>query len=64
MLEDQLLLIVGLQHDGILVEGANAPAQLDTAQQIYGDIQPLLAGSVEEGILDVLRRLTFHRRSP
>ncbi len=64
MLEDQLLLIIGLKNDRIFVERANTPSQLDAAQQINGDIDLFFAGCVEEGILDVLRRLVFHSRSP
>ena len=60
VLEDQLFLIVGLKHDGILVERTNASGQLDAAQQIDGDIQPFLAGGVEKRILNVLCRLAVH----
>jgi hypothetical protein len=62
--EDQLLLVVGVEHDGILVEGADAARELDSAQQVNGDVGSLLACRIEEGVLDVLRRLIFHRRSP
>jgi hypothetical protein len=59
VLENQLLLIVGFEHDGVFVERTNASGQLDPAQQVNGDIQSFFAGGVEEGILDVLRRLVF-----
>ncbi len=65
VLEDELLLSVGLKHHGILVEGPNAPGQLHPTQQVNRDAQSLFAGGVQEGILDILRRLAvFHSRSP
>jgi hypothetical protein len=60
VLEDQLLLIVGFEHNRIFIERTDAPRQLDAAQEVNGDIQFFLAGGVEEGILNVLRRLAFH----
>ena len=48
MLEDQLLLIIGLQNHRIFVERANTSSQLDAAQQINGDVDLLFAGRVEE----------------
>jgi hypothetical protein len=64
VLENQLFLIVGFQHHGVLIERADTACQLDSAQQVDGDVSPLFAGGVEEGILDVLRLLIFNRRSP
>jgi hypothetical protein len=60
MLEDQLLLIVGLEHDGIFVKRTDASGELDPAQQVDGDIQSFLASGVKEGVLNILRRLVFH----
>src|SRR5215468_6231108 len=60
MLEDQLLLIVGLQHHRILVERPDPARQLHPTQQIDRDVELFFAGRVEEGILDILRRLVFH----
>src|SRR5215470_11638145 len=60
MLEDQLLLIVGLQHHRILVERPDPARQLHPTQQIDRDVALFFAGRVEEGILDVLRRLVLH----
>src|SRR5258708_34749025 len=37
MLENQLLLIVGFQHQGILVETLDASGKLDSAQQVNRD---------------------------
>src|SRR5579864_62155 len=63
--EDELLLPVRLEHYGVLIEGTNAARQLHPAEQINGDAGSLFAGRVEEGILDVLRRLiAVHSRSP
>src|ERR1700692_816636 len=65
MFEDQLFLSVGFEHYGILVEGTDAARQLHPAHQVNGNVQPLLTSRVEEGILNVLRRLAaFHSRSP
>src|SRR5271163_4410650 len=65
VLEDQLLLAVSFQNHGVLIEGTNTARQLYSAQQINRYAQPLLAGCVEEGILNVLRRLAIvHSRSP
>src|SRR5690348_9006161 len=64
MLEDQLLLIVGLQHHRIFVEGADAPGELDAAQQVKGDGGFVFSGCVEKRILDVLRRLIHLPISP
>src|SRR5947207_6998358 len=64
VLEDQLLLVVGLEHDRIFVERANTARQLHAAEQINGDARPLLASRIEEGILNILRRLIFQSRSP
>src|ERR1700722_6299108 len=57
MFEDQLFLTVSFKHHGILVERTDAAGQLHPAHQVDRDIQPLLTGCVEEGILNVLRRL-------
>ena len=38
MLEDQLFLVVGLEHHGILVERPDAAGQLDAAEQVNGDV--------------------------
>src|SRR5438105_3040937 len=65
VLEDELLLIVvGVEHHRILVERPDAPGQLHPAQQINSDCRFVAAGIVEERILNVLRRLIVHRRSP
>ena len=60
MLENQLLLIAGLEYDRVLVEGADPPSQLDAADQIDRDVVSFLAGSIEERILNILLcRLRF-----
>jgi len=58
--ENQLLLIVGFQNHRILVKRANATAQLYAAHQINGDRGLVFASSIEEGVLNILRRLRFH----
>src|SRR5882672_3340496 len=61
MFKEELFLVTGFQNDGILVERPDAPGQLHAADQINGYVMPLLAGGIEEGILNILlRRLGFH----
>ena len=61
MLEDQLLLIIGLKNDRIFVERANSAGQLYAAHQINGDTAPFLTRRVKESVLNVLRcRLSLH----
>ena len=54
VLEDQLLLIIGFQNDGVLIEALDPSRQFDPAHQIYGEEDPLLAGTVEKSFLNVL----------
>src|SRR5208282_250601 len=61
MLEDELLLVAGLQHHRVLVERSDAACQLHPTHQIDRDVVPFLSCRVEEGILNVLLcRLGFH----
>jgi hypothetical protein len=60
VLEDELLLIIGVEHDRILVKGPNPAAQLDSAHQVNGDGRFIFASSIKKGVLNVLRRLCFH----
>src|SRR5271169_835468 len=60
VLEDQLLLVVGVQNHRILIEGANATRQFDSAQQIDSNYGLVLASRIEKGILNVLCWLVFH----
>src|SRR5579884_877656 len=62
--EDQLLLVIRLEDDGILIERSNAARQLYPAQQINGNERLVFTSGVQKRILDVLRRLIVHRRSP
>src|SRR5579872_3160129 len=65
MLEDQLLLSVGLQNNGVFVEGAYTARQLYSAKKVNRDVQAFLASRIQEGILYILRRLAaVHSRSP
>jgi hypothetical protein len=64
MFKDQLLLIVGFQHYRVLIEGADSAGELNSAQQIDGDVAPLFSGGVKERILNILCRLVIHSRSP
>jgi len=60
MLEDELLLVVGLQHDRVFVEGPDPSAQLYSTHQINRDWRLVLASSIEKSILNILCRLCFH----
>src|SRR5664280_47989 len=48
MLEDQLFLVVGIQHDGILVEGTNTASQLHPTQEVNRDNRFVFPGRVEK----------------
>jgi hypothetical protein len=60
MLKNKLLLVVGFQHHGILIEGTNPPGQFHAAQQVDGNDRLVLASRIEKRVLYVLRRLIFH----
>src|SRR5450755_2093157 len=61
VLENQLLLIAGLQDYGILVKRSDAAGQFYSADQVDGDVVPFLSCRIEERILNVLLcRLRFH----
>src|SRR5438270_6698512 len=60
VLEDQLLLIVGLENHGILIKGTDAAAELHTAKQIKRYRNAVLTRGVQKSVLDILRRLGFH----
>ena len=51
VLEDELLLVVRLEHDAVLVETAYSSRELDAARQVDGDGNALLARGVQEGVL-------------
>jgi hypothetical protein len=57
MLEDQLLLIVGLQYHGVFIEALDATAELHAAHQIDSQEGLVPAGVVEKSLLDILRQL-------
>ena len=61
--EDQLLLIVGLQHQRVFVETLDSPLEFHAAHQVNGDDDLILAGVVQKAILDILRWL-IHASSP
>jgi hypothetical protein len=60
MLENELFLIVGFQDYRILIKGPNAAREFHATEQINGDLDSVLARSVEERVLNVLCRLIFH----
>src|SRR5882762_11776642 len=61
MLKDQLFLVPGFEDHGVFVERSDSPCQLNAADQVNRDVVPLLAGGIEERILNILlRRLGFH----
>jgi hypothetical protein len=64
MLKDQLLLVVGLENHGILVETFDLSNQFYTADQKNGDWGFIAANCIEVNILDILGRcFVFHRNS-
>ena len=56
MFENQLLLIVGLQHERVFVETLDASGKLDSAHQINRDDAFFFARVVQKRILNILRR--------
>src|SRR3954471_17894558 len=60
VLEDQLFLIVGLEHDRIFIERPDAARQLPSAHQVNRDDGFFFACRIEKRVLDVLCRLVFH----
>ena len=48
MLENQLLLVIGVQNHGILIEGTNTSGKFDPAEQINRDNGLVFAGRVEK----------------
>jgi len=58
--EDELLLIVGLQNNGVLIERADASAELYPAHKIDRDRRLIFSSSIKKGVLNILRRLGFH----
>jgi hypothetical protein len=61
VLKNELLLIVGLEHDRILVETFDAAGKLDATHQVDGKEGFILPRVVEKSLLDILRQL-FHGR--
>ncbi len=57
MLEDQLLLAIVLQQDGIFIERPDLPRQLDAAYQVDCDRTLVFSHCIEKSILNVLCRL-------
>ena len=57
MLENQLLLIVGLQHNRILVEALDPPGKFNAAHQVNRQENSILACIVQKRLLDILGQL-------
>ena len=55
MLENQLLLIVRFQHQGVLIETLDAARELNAAQKVDGDRTLFLARIIQKTVLYVLR---------
>src|SRR5260370_23489639 len=60
MLENQLLLIVGFEHQRVLIETLDASGKFDTADQVNRNDAFFLARVVQKRILYILRRFV-HR---
>src|ERR1700733_11183860 len=63
VLKNELFLVVGLEHQGILVETLDAPGKLYAAHQVNRENHFVLAGVIQKTVLDILRRL-IHWSSP
>ena len=61
--ENQLFLIVGFEHHGVLVEALNAARQLHATEEVNGDYAFFFARIIEKAILYVLRWFV-HLRFP
>src|SRR6266446_3561324 len=61
MLENKLLLVVGFEHNGILIEALDAAGKFYTAHKVNRKEGFILARVVEEGFLYILSEL-FHKR--
>lgn len=57
VLENQLFLIAGFQHQAVLVETADTPRKLHAAEEVDGNDQLFLARIIKERILNVLSGL-------
>jgi hypothetical protein len=55
--EDQLLLIVGFEHKGVLIEALDATGKLHTAEQVNRYNAFFFARIIEKAVLYVLRWL-------
>jgi hypothetical protein len=62
--EDQLLLIVVFQQNGIFIERPNPSSQFHTAYQVNRDLGFILADRIQKSVLNVLSCFAFHLLSP
>jgi hypothetical protein len=58
--EDQLLLAIVFQKNGILVEGTDLTGELDAADQINRNGGLVLANRIQKSVLNILCRLVLH----
>ena len=58
--EDELLLAVVFEQNGVLVERPYLPCQLDSAHEVDRNRRFILADRIEERVLNVLCRLVIH----
>ena len=56
VLENQLLLIIRLEHKGVLIEALNSACELYPAKEVDSNDSLFLARIVEKTILNILRR--------
>ena len=64
VLEDELLLIVVFQQDGIFIERAYASRQFHAAYQINSDLGFIFADRIQKSVLNILCSLALHLPSP
>ncbi len=59
MFEYQLILVVGLEHQGVLIKALDAARELHSTQEVDSDQALLFARIIEKTVLNVLC-LFFH----
>lgn len=59
MFEDQLILVVGLEHQGVFIKALDTARELHATQKVDSDEALLFASIIEKTILNVLC-LFFH----
>src|SRR5665213_1075261 len=64
VLEDELLLIIVFQQNGILIKRPYASRQFHAAYQVNGDLGFVFTNGIQKSVLNILCCLAFHFSSP